>query len=355
MAEYNDQEKTEQPTAKHRKESREKGQVAKSTDLNSIAILLVSTLVLYTLGGSFIEELAAFTINIYQTSSNVIISKATLPILITDGISVSFGTLMLLLIVLVVTGIGINVVQVGTVFSLEAIKPKLGKISLLKGLKRIFSLRSISELIKGILKMSIVGLVCYFVIKNQVHEYEKLAMSSVSTVLTFLGLGIVRMIFYVSIVLVIVALGDFAYQKYDHEKNLKMSREEIKEENKQSEGNPQIKSKIKSLQMSASRRRMMASVPDATVVVTNPTHIAIAMQYKMEWKQKAPKVVAKGLRKTAERIKAIAGEHNVPIIENKPLARILNDTCEIGMEIPAALFQPVAEIIAQVYNLKYAN
>ena len=346
------QEKTEQPTPKRRKEAREKGQVVKSAELNSVVILLGAIITFYFMIGSISTQIVQFTRQIFLSSSNTALTTDTIQELTTNGLNFVSNMLMPIFIFLLLLGLGINLVQVGVSFSVKPLMPKFEKINPQKGLKRIFSARSIAEMLKGVIKITIVAVICYFFIKNQIEDFTLLAHSSIQSIIGFVGEKMYTIFILVSIALIIPAIGDFAYQKWEHEKNLKMTKQEVKEESKDTEGNPQIKSKIKSLQMQASRRRMMQAVPDATVVVTNPTHIAIALEYDLDWKGKAPKVLALGRRKTAEKIKEIAKQHSVPIIEDKPLARALIEVAQVGYEIPQMFFMAIAEILAKVFQNK---
>jgi len=346
------QEKTEQPTPKRRKEAREKGQVVKSAELNSVVIMLGAIITLYFLIGSLSTKMTQFTRQIFLSSSNTALSVDTIQELTTNGLNFATNMLMPIFIFLLMLGITINLVQVGINFSFKPLMPKFEKINPQKGLKRIFSVRSIAEMLKGVVKISIVGIICYFFIKNQIEDFTLLAHSSIQNIIEFVGNKMYTIFILVSIALIIPAIGDFAYQKWEHEKNLKMTKQEVKEESKDTEGNPQIKGKIRSLQMQASRRRMMQAVPDATVVVTNPTHIAIALEYQLDWKGKAPKVLAMGRRKTAEKIKEIAKQHNIPILEDKPLARALIEVAQVGYEVPQMFFMAIAEILAKVFQTK---
>ena len=346
------QEKTEQPTPKKRKEAKEKGQVVKSTELNSVVIMMGAILTLYFMVGSLSEKMILFTRQIFLTSSNTVLSTDTIEELTSNGLSFTSKMLLPFFLFLLILGILINVAQVGINFSTKPIMPKFEKINPQKGIKRIFSTRSIAEMVKGVIKITIVGLICYFFIKNQIEDFTLLAHSSIFNIIEFVGDKMFNIFILVSIALIIPAIADFTYQKWEHEKNLKMTKQEVKEESKDTEGNPQVKGKIRSLQMQASRQRMMQAVPDATVIVTNPTHIAIALEYDLEWKSKAPKVLAMGRRKTAEKIKEIAKKHNIPIMEDKPLARALVEVAEVGYEVPQMFFMAIAEILAKVFQNK---
>ena len=356
MAENSTQDRTEEPTAKRREEARKQGQVVKSAELNSVVLLSGGVLALYFLAVSLVDKIIRFTTQVYRTSSQTLLNPITVKDLTENGLNIITDIVSPILLLLLILGIVVNLVQVGVSFSIEPIKPKISKINIFKGFKKIISPKSLVELIKSIIKMSIVGTICFYIIKNQLPIYTALAHSPVHEILSFVGQNMFKIFMLVSLAMIFPAIADFAYNKYEHEKNLKMTKEEVKDERKQSEGNPKVKSKIRSLQMQASRRRMMQAVPDATVVVTNPTHLAIAIKYKIGWEGKAPLVLAKGQRKTAQRIKEIAREHGIPVVEDKPLARALYSIVEIGMEIPNLFFQAVAEILAKVFqNQKRAS
>ncbi len=205
-------------------------------------------------------------------------------------------------------------------------------------------------MLKGIVKIVILALIGYWVIMKYQDAYLLLPNRSVSEILAFLGTVLMDLTIKVGIALLIMAVADYAYQRYEHIKGLKMTKQEVKDETKQYEGDPQMKGRIRGKQMELARQRMMQDIPEATVVVTNPTHIAVALKYEPETNADAPKVIAMGKNKLAQRIKEIAREHDIPVIEDKLLARSLFKACEIGDEIPMALYQAVAEILTQVYQ-----
>ncbi|NOX89245.1 MAG: flagellar biosynthesis protein FlhB [Calditrichaeota bacterium] len=344
------QERTEKPTPRKRKEAREKGNVAKSTELNSVAVLITGIVTLKicitSFGGSFNE----FIVMIYHESSLMELTPQTMPLLGLTVIKIFAMITLPVLLSIMLAGFVINFVQVGPLFANKALQPDFKKINPFSGIKRMVSPRSLVELIKGLLKIGIMAFVAYLVINKHIDEIYEVVYLSAGEVIVRLGSLLLEMSVKATVVLFIMAVADFAYQRYEYEKGLKMSRQEVKEESKQYEGNPLIKSAIRSKQMQMARKRMMNDVPEATVVVTNPTHIAIALKYEPQSKSDAPKVVAKGKMKLAERIKKIAREHGIPVIENKPLARGLYEACEVGMEIPVAFYQAVAEILTQVYQ-----
>ncbi|MCD6375098.1 MAG: flagellar biosynthesis protein FlhB [Caldisericaceae bacterium] len=349
------QERTEQPTPRRREEAREKGRVAKSTELNSVVVLITGIFSLKLTLEAYGNQLADFLTTIYQDASTLELNTQTIPYLSFMVLKVFAFVTLPVLISIMIAGVVINFVQVGPLLASKAMKPDFSKMNPFKGIKNMFSLNALVELIKGNLKILIVGLVGYLVIDKYLGEINNYAYLSVAEQINLLGMLFLELSAKVGVVLLVMALADFAYQKYQYEKSLKMSKQEVKDEAKQYDGNPQIKSAIRSKQMQMARMRMMKEVPEATVVVTNPTHIAIALKYEPKNKQDAPIVVAKGKLKLAERIKAIAQKHGVPIIENKPLARGLYDVCEVGKEIPAAFYQAVAEVLSQVYKMNKAK
>jgi len=249
-------------------------------------------------------------------------------------------------------GIISNLIQVGGLrFSAHPLTPKFNKLNPLKGFGRIFSKNSLMELFKSLFKVSIISIASYFTISSHWDEISPLMGLGVGEILSFMGLVALEIIFQVLIIMIFLSLLDFAFQKFTYKENLRMTKQEVKEERKETDGNPQIKQRIRAVQMEMARKRMMSAVPDADVIVTNPTHISVAIKYDAI-EHSAPIVLAKGSGDIAMKIREIAKEHRIPIVEDKPLARVLNKTVEIGQQIPDNLFKAVAEILAYVYQLK---
>jgi len=244
-----------------------------------------------------------------------------------------------------------NMAQVGFFVAWKAIEPKGSKIDPIKGLGRLFSMKSFFELIKSILKISIIFSIAYFAVQSEEQNLLRLYDDDIQKIIIFILRVSLKIFIWVLIAMVILAIMDYLYQKWEFEKNIKMSMQEIKDEMKQTEGDPMVKSRIRQLQAEAARNRMMSEVPSADVIVTNPTHLAVALKYD-QITMGAPVVLAKGAGKVAERIKAIAGENDIPVIEQPELARKLFKIVDIGEEVPSDLFQAVAEILAYVYKLK---
>jgi len=346
------QERTEQPTPKRLEEAKQKGDVAKSIEVNSAFSLLVSLLMLYVLGGLLFRQFALTFRNILGGGYMIDLHPADIRFYLIQGLG-KFGIIVgLFMLVVMLTGLASSYMQVGVIFTLETITPKFNKLNPLKGLKKIiFSRRSLEELIKNVFKLTIIIIVAYNAIMGYKDEFIPLMDKEGGQILSFmLGAGL-KVSFKIGFIFLVIAAADYIFQKQEHKKNLRMTKQEIKDEAKQTEGDPQIKSRIRSLQIQMARNRMMQAVPEADVVITNPTHYAIALKYQPENDQ-APKVVAKGQNYIALRIKELAQENDVPIVEDPPLAQALYKTVEIDREIPARFFQAVAEVLAYVYKMK---
>ncbi len=351
MAEYSAEDKTEKATEHKRQRAREEGSVARSMDLNSVAVLFAGVIALQFISGIMLIKIAGIFHYVYQNITKISITPLSLPRQVMGILQLMIPILAPVLLLVMAAGLGINFVQSGIVISAKSLTPRLNKISPLKGIKNLFSSRSLVELAKGILKMILVGWIGYAIIKKNLQDFWLLSGMEMGEIVSFMGRIMLEIYLKIGVLLIVLAVADYMYQKWNYEKNLRMTKQEVKDETKQYE-NPEIKGRIRSVQRQMARRRMMAAVPKATVVVTNPTFIAVALRYSMQDKYSAPVVIAKGIRKIAERIREIAQQNDVPIIENKPLARSLYDTMEVGQEIPEVLYHAVAEILAQVFKMK---
>ncbi|MCR6111105.1 flagellar biosynthesis protein FlhB [Bacillus sp. A301a_S52] len=348
---YFAQEKTEKATPKKKKESREKGQVAKSTDVNTAFILLFVFLFFWLIGSFVVDQLTSilrFTFTDYLLIS---LTEENLHKMFMDYLYQAAIATIPVMLIAAVAGIFSNYLQVGVLFAPEAIKMKLSKIDPIKGFKRIFSVRALVEFLKSMLKISLVGLVTGSILWFFLDDLLKLGLYSVGAGTILIGNLIVIMGLAVGGLLLFIAVLDYMYQKYDHEKNIKMSKQDIKDEHKKSEGDPLIKSKIKEKQRQMAMSRMMAEVPKADVVITNPTHYAVALKYD-DTTMNAPIIVAKGVDYIALKVINIAKNNNVMTVENRPLARALYAQAEIGDQVPEDLFKGVAEVLAYVYRLQ---
>ena len=345
-----DGEKTEEPTSKRRADARKKGQVARSQELNTAFVLLIGFLTLRILWEYLYVNIAEYTIYLYTHLSQS---------MSTEGISELFIGIMLLLaktafpvmIAILIVGLAINLYQVGLMFSTDKLELRLGNLNPINGFGRIFSKRALVELAKSIFKIIIIGYFLYLYLKDQIPYMPQFIFFDLPESLATIADFIFTMAFQVIAVIMIMAAADYKYQQWQTTQDLKMSKQEVKDEFKQMEGDPQIKGKIKQKQRQMAMQRMMSEVPKADVIVTNPTHLAIALQYKKG--MIAPLVLAKGQDLVAERIKQIAREHRIIIVENKPVARALYEAVEVGGTVPAELYQAVAEIIAYVYRIKH--
>lgn len=342
------EEKTEAATPHRQQEARKKGQVAKSNDLNAAIVLMAIVGVIYLFGGYMGQ-----TISVYV--HQILVMDMTSGLSTQQFISVYKSTLYLcikilapILAVAVFFGLTANLLQVGFVFSAEAINPKLSHVNPWEGLKRIFSKRALFDFLKTILKLSIIGLVIYNQVKDEYPKLLILPNMNVGAMINYLLKVTFQVCITAALVFLIISVLDFIFQKWQHNQSLKMSKYEIKTEMKQTEGDPLIKSRVREKQRMYAMRRMMQSVPEATVVITNPTHLAVALKYDDDGMQ-APQVVAKGAGYIAEKIKEKATENNIPIMEDKPLARSLYKGTEIGDYIPVDLYQAVAGILAAIY------
>jgi len=352
MADESYLEKTEQATPKRREEARKKGQVAKSIEVNSAFVLLFSLIILYFSGNFLFYRLTAFFRDIFLSLNSIVISP--------DGIKSFFFNIFVyigliifpIMIVLMFIGMIGSYSQVGFLFTTDPLVPKFDRLNPFTGIKRvIFSKRSLIELIKGLLKVAIIGLIGWYSIEAYIEESALIMDSDVLTIFFFLCKAAMSISFKIILVFVVIAALDYIVQRRLFENEIKMTKEEVKEENKQLEGDPLIKSRIRSIQRQLARRRMMQEVPKADVVITNPTHLAVALKYEFG-KMDAPKVVAKGANLIAEKIKQIAIEHNIPIIEDKPLAQLIYKSVDIDESIPQEMYQAVAQILAYIYKIK---
>ena len=346
-----DQERTEQATPKRREESREKGQVAKSREVSSAAILAACMIYFYFNASGMMDQLQEMIRWIFMESAQQDFTVRAMHRLIV-GLALKTAIWMIpLLLTVLAIGLLSNVIQVGILFSAEPILPKLSKIDPIQGFQRLFSLKSLVELFKNILKMSIVGIVAYLTVKKEIIVLPALMDQSASGILAYIGRTSYRIMGLACIVLIMLAILDYAYQRWEHEKSLRMSKKDIRDEYKHTEGDPIIKGRIKRQQREMARKRMMTHVPKADVVITNPTHLAVALRYDSE-KMIAPVVVAKGAGFIAEKIKEISKSHHIPMVENKPLAQVLYKLVDIDQAVPENLYKAVAEILAYVYGLK---
>jgi flagellar biosynthesis protein FlhB len=346
------QEKTEAASGKKLGDAREKGQVVKSVEVNSAVMLLFGLLMISIAGTGIMNQIADVTKLVLSSAHTVVITTETVHHYFTVGVIVLVGMLGPTLLVFMGLGIATNLAQVGFLFTMKPIMPKFSKLNPLTGITKVMvSKRSMVELLKGLAKIIIVGFVAYIAIEKLVTESVELMDSDPAAIMSFIAKSSFIVGMKICGVFLVVAMFDYAFQRYDFMQQQKMTKEEVKEENKQAEGDPMIKGRIRSMQRQLARKRMMADVPKADVIITNPTHYAVALSYDPA-KMGAPTVIAKGMNLIAQRIKEIAKEHNIPIMEDKPLARALYKNVDIGEQISEDLFKAVAEILAYIYQMR---
>ena len=351
MAEGNLQEKTERATPRKRSEARKKGQVGKSREIPSVAVLLAGLSTLYLFGAYMYNHIKCL---MQDTFSMIAVPNHSLSWFLAFGNIVMERFIVMVLPVMIavfITAILSNVLQVGWLLSWESVTPKLSKISPIKGIQRLFSKQTLMELFKSLAKLALVGVIAYVTVKGETDRLPSLADMEVQAILLYVLKGGLKIFIKVSLVMILLAALDYWFQRWQFEQQLKMTRQEVKEEYKRTEGDPLVKSRIKKIQYEIAKRRMMQEIPKADVVVTNPVHLAIALRYESA-EMSAPTVLAKGAGEVAERIKTLAREHDIPIVESKELAKNLYKMVEIGNEIPSILYRAVAEVLAYVYQLK---
>jgi len=345
-----DEEKTEEPTSRKIQKAREEGNVAKSIETAGFIVLFLAILVLFFYVKYIVFYFEDF-FKYFYSFIGVEINKNLVFNLLIKGAFYFFVLMFPIFLVVVIAGILANVAQFGFLFTTKVLIPKFEKINPIKGLKNLFSLKKIVEGIKTTLKVFIAFFVGFEIFLGFFSEMPKLELMDFFNQIRWLEEKIVLIILSMLAVFFVFAVIDFIYQKYSYKKSLRMSKQEIKDEFKQTEGNPEIKAKIRQLQREMAKKRMLAEVPKADVVITNPTHYAIALRYD-KTKEDAPRVIAKGVDNMAIKIKEIAREAGVMIVENPPLARELYKLVEIDEIIPPKLYKAVAEILAYVYKAK---
>ncbi|SMC19355.1 flagellar biosynthetic protein FlhB [Desulfacinum hydrothermale DSM 13146] len=348
------QEKTEKPTGKRLAEARRKGNVPKSQELNALVVLAVGCVAawiyLQSLPSRF-QELCRLTWasgflmkDLSGSGRQLFVSVALIFFKMTAPVAVA----------VLIFAVAVNLFQLkGPILSLEPLQPKLSKLNPLSGIKRFAQLRFLMETVKSFFKVTIVGYIAFLVLRSEADRITYLLQMDVRSILVETAVMARKILIKTGAVFLVLSLADFYYQKWQNRKDLMMTKEEVKEEHKQAEGNPQIKSRIRSIQRSLARQRMMAKVPEATVVITNPTHYAVALVYREGLE--APKVVAKGMNLVAQNIIKTARKHGVPVVQNPPLARALYKQVKLDQTIPEALYRAVAKVLAYVYHQRKAR
>jgi len=345
------EEKTEQATPKQKREARDKGQVAKSDDLNTAMILLSGVLLTLFLGGAVIAQMkdtmGMLCKNLFYEDFNADTFRTLL-------MDISFKNLNVVLPIMggfMIVGLLASYSQVGINFSRKALIPDFKKLNPITGMKNIVSRKSMVKVAMSLVKLSIMSGVAYVSIKNDLEPLLELISMRTEAIFTSASGLIFAITLKITIIMLILSFLDLLYQRWQHSKDLRMTKNEVKQEAKQSEGDPLMKSRIKAVQREMSNKRMMQEIPEADVVVTNPTHYAVALKYDAATME-SPKVTAKGVDLIALKIREIATKNNIPIVEDRVLARVLYSTIELGSEVPPKLYQAVAKVLSYVYQLR---
>lgn len=356
MADQQDKEQqTEKPTQRRLEEARRKGNVPMSRDVTATIVLGMLTILLVAIGGTMAAD---FTRSLHP----LLASADAVRFDVGGDLGVMLGGLLarvgwvaapvfgVLLLAAVIGGIGQN----GLVISAERLQPKWERVSPMAGLKRMFSLQTLVELIKGTLKIVIIAIAAWFAIRPSLDGLDTMPLTDPAATAGIIGGVLLDLLIYVLAAMFVMAVLDAGWQRFSWWRNLHMSRDELRDEHKQMEGNPEIKGRIRMLRRERARRRMMAAVPEATVIITNPTHFAVALRYDRTT-MRAPKCIAKGQDRVAQRIREVAADSGVPVIENKLLARALFACVEIDQDVPPEHYRAVAEVISYVLSLRGAR
>jgi len=352
MAEQEGQEKTEVPTEKKRRESREEGQVAFSKELSSAALLAGIVLTLVATSPIILDAMRQLMSQIFRDLAQR--KELSIDIIFTlsgEILSIILPAFAPFAAVIIFVGIFASVLQVGVQITFKAISPKFNKISPLTGLKRLFSSQSLADFLKSMAKLIIVGFVGYLTYIDKITELNGLSVSTPESILIYNFTVVAEVAGKIVLALVAIAIFDYFYQRWHHEQQLMMTKQEVKDETKQTEGDPQLKARIRQIQREMSNARMMQEVPKADAVIVNPTHFSVAILYDRDV-MSAPEVIAKGADHLALRMRTVARENNVPILERPELARDLYANVEIGDDIPERFYKAIAEILAFVYRLR---
>lgn len=346
-----DSQKTEDPTPKKLEEARRKGQVAISREINNWVMLCAGTIVVLAMAPSMMIDLMGTLKTYIEMSYDLPESPGGMKIVVTDALLEVLKILSLPLLFLIAAAFLGPYLQVGPLFAPEIIKMDLSKISIIKGFGRLFSMKSIMEFVKGLLKISVISVVGYLILEPFYGGIEHMVGLSMEMTLNEMKILVMKLLIGILVVLFLIAIADLMYQRYEHFKKMRMSKQELKDEYRQSEGDPHVKAKLRQLRQEKARARMMQSVPDADVIITNPTHYSIALKYDPDTME-APVLLAKGVDELAMRIREVAKEHDIIILPNPPLARVLFDTVEVDEAVPPEHYKAVAEVISYVFKLK---
>ncbi len=344
------EDKSEAATPKRRQEARRRGQVAKSTDLSNILVLMGILMALSGMVNVSSHAVTLYFASVFQHLDVIELSPQR--VIAQSGLAILtlFKAMAPLFAVTMTLGVLVNIAQTGPLWATESLRPDFNRLNPLSGLKRFGSARTFVELAKSTFKIGLVGWIAYATIRTSYPQLLLMTRMEAVQGVGIVGEVVLRVAFRVVGTLLVIAALDYGFQRYSFEKSIRMTKEEVKQEHKQTEGNPQFKSRVRARQRELAKKRMMADVPAADVIITNPTHFAVALKYKAD-EHVAPRVVAKGQDLIAQKIRELGQSSDVPIVENPPLARALYKQVEIGREVPADLYEAVAEVLAFVYQI----
>ncbi len=345
------QEKTEQPTPKRLQDARRKGQIARSRELNTMAITLAGGVALVVMSDGLGDALSQLMRGAFNIPRSDMFDTFAMVRRLASAMQDALLMLLPFMLLLAVVAIGSSVVLGGMAFSAESIAPKLSKLNPLKGLKRLFSAKGLVELLKALAKFFLIGGVTALVIWHSLDSFLGLGRMELGPAMDEMGSLVGWSFVLIASTMILIALVDVPFQLWDHNRQLKMTRQEIRDEMKETEGRPEVKGRIRSLQREMAQRRMMEEVPKADVIVTNPTHYAVALRYDQE-RMQAPRLVAKGVDLVAANIRRVAGGHQVPVVESPMLARAIYAHTRLNETIPAGLYLAVAKLLAYVFQLR---
>lgn len=350
MAEQPAGEKVLPPSPKKLQQARERGNIARSADLNSGVLLLAAALGLSVLGPLAFEQLLMVMRYYFADAGVISITVGAMQPMVAQALLFAIPVVLPFMLLLMAVGVLTNISQFGFVFSAQALQPRLNRLDPIKGFQRFVSVRSLVELVKSLLKLTLIAYISYSTVRGRIPDLLNLIHSSPSGAAVGVWAVLFAVWWRIGLAMILIGLFDFAFQRWQYLRDLRMTRQEAQDELKQLEGDPRIKQRVRQIQRQMVMQRMMAEVPEAEVVVTNPTEFAIALRYEAG-SMDAPKVVAKGARRIAERIRELAVENDVPIVEQPELARALFRDIEIGGLVPEHLFKAVAEVLAFVYEI----
>ncbi len=354
MAEESGQDKTEEPTGKRLSEARKKGQVPRSKELNTFVTLIVSAALFFYIGDYMVRGLLTMMQHEFELSRSMIFDPAAPIVHFKQAMSRGFSVIIPLMFILLIADLLTPLFMGGWNFAEEAMEPKFSKLNPLEGIKKIFGIQGLVELVKAIIKVVLIGFVAWNLYKIYFYDFMSLSRLSPEQAIFHAGNIIVMSVLVLSATFLLLVLIDVPYQLWNHHRQLKMTKQEVRDEMKEAEGSPEVKGRLRRMQMEAAQRRMMEAVPSADVIVTNPTHFAVALKYDQN-SNGAPVLVAKGTDLVAAQIRNIALANKVTLVAAPSLARALYYSTELNQEIPRGLFLAVAQVLAYVFQLKAAT